>query len=412
MKKKIIAALLAVVMLTLPFVIPSVSADETTDKYNSKIDSLKEKEAEYQKELDEAKSDIADKEKYSDSLVSQIGVLSEEIEEYNNQISELNDDIYEKQLVINKAKKKITRQMEKLKERLYSIYVSGDVSSLEIILGAKDFSDFLDKVELIKTLSAYDKDLIDGIQKKLDAVKDEKAELQKSKTKVEGYRSELTGKQDKLNTLLEENEEVLASLYDDRDNAEQLIKNAKSQEAEIISKIEAYNARKAAEQEKNNNNNNNNNNSGNNGGGNDTPTPTGSYTWPVPGYYYVISPFDEDRGYSHKGIDITGGGIMGATVVAADGGTVIDSNNTCTHNWGKNGSCGCGGGYGNYVIIDHGNGKTTIYGHLSSASVSSGQTVSRGETIGYVGSTGWSTGAHLHFETRSGGVAYNPMSEF
>ena len=103
---------------------------------------------------------------------------------------------------------------------------------------------------------------------------------------------------------------------------------------------------------------------------------------------------------------------MGATVVAADGGTVIESNNTCTHNWGKNGSCGCGGGYGNYVIIDHGNGKTTIYGHLSSASVSSGQTVSRGETIGYVGSTGWSTGAHLHFETRSGGVAYNPMSEF
>jgi murein DD-endopeptidase MepM/ murein hydrolase activator NlpD len=227
---------------------------------------------------------------------------------------------------------------------------------------------------------------------------------------VESYRAALSEKQDKLNNLLEENEELLAGLYADRDNAEELIEIAKAQETEIQKKIEAYNAQKAAEAEARRNQG---SDDGDDSG--DTPAPSISgtgYTWPVPGYYYVISPFAEDRGYSHKGIDITGGGIMGAPVVAAESGVVIDSNNSCTHNWGKDGSCGCGGGYGNYILIDHGNGCQTLYGHLTSTAVSSGSSVSKGQTIGYVGSTGWSTGAHLHFETRSGGIAYDPMSEY
>lgn len=103
---------------------------------------------------------------------------------------------------------------------------------------------------------------------------------------------------------------------------------------------------------------------------------------------------------------------MGATVVAAYQGTVIASYNGCVHNWGKDGSCGCGGGYGNYVMIDHGNGKITVYGHLTNSIVSVGDTVSTGQTIGYVGSTGNSTGAHLHFECRYNGVKYNPMDEY
>jgi murein DD-endopeptidase MepM/ murein hydrolase activator NlpD len=164
-------------------------------------------------------------------------------------------------------------------------------------------------------------------------------------------------------------------------------------------------------------------NSGNNDTGHSTDNTSSSdrgysnpassgFAWPVPGHYYVISSFAEDRGYSHKGVDITGGGIMGATCVAALGGTVVTSNNTCSHNWGKSGSCGCGGGYGNYVLIDHGNGKTTLYAHLSSATVSTGSQVGKGQTIGYIGSTGWSTGAHLHYECRYNGAIYDPMSEY
>ena len=104
---------------------------------------------------------------------------------------------------------------------------------------------------------------------------------------------------------------------------------------------------------------------------------------------------------------------MGADVVAAKEGVVIDSYNGCYHNWPKEyGSCGCGGGYGNYVMIAHDDGKMTVYGHLSTTMVYTGQHVYQGQVIGFVGSTGHSTGAHLHFETRLNGVKYNPMTEY
>ena len=142
--------------------------------------------------------------------------------------------------------------------------------------------------------------------------------------------------------------------------------------------------------------------------------PSGSgFAWPTPGFTYLSSEWYEDREvYNHGGIDIAGAGIMGTPVVAAADGTVIASNSSCTHNWGKSYSCGCGGGYGNYVMISHAEGKMTVYGHLTSLTVSSGQSVSRGQVIGYVGSTGNSTGPHLHYECRLNGVRYNPMSEY
>ena len=103
---------------------------------------------------------------------------------------------------------------------------------------------------------------------------------------------------------------------------------------------------------------------------------------------------------NHKGIDIYDGNIYNAEIVAADSGTVIDVANYCTHDYGKNYSCGCGGGYGRYCIIDHGNGFWTLYGHANNIVVSVGQHVEQGQVIGYVGSTGHSTGPHTHFEVQ------------
>lgn len=124
-----------------------------------------------------------------------------------------------------------------------------------------------------------------------------------------------------------------------------------------------------------------------------------SWTWPVPGYSKILSGFCdvEGRSHSHGAIDIGGSGIYGATVVAANSGTVTQ---ICTDDRG--------GGYGNYVIIDHGNGKSTLYAHLSTVSVTEGQKVSAGQKIGNAGNTGFSTGPHLHFEYRVNGVRTNP----
>lgn len=143
------------------------------------------------------------------------------------------------------------------------------------------------------------------------------------------------------------------------------------------------------------------------------PELSSGYVWPLPGHYTLTSMWNEDRGsYNHGAIDIADGTVMNAAVVAAESGTVVLSNDDCIHNYAKEDSCGCGGGYGNYLMIDHGGGKATLYAHLTSLTVSSGTYVQKGQVIGYVGSTGWSTGPHLHFETRLNGEKYNPMTEY
>ena len=245
----------------------------------------------------------------------------------------------------------------------------------------------------------------------------EKAELEKDMDSLEAEEASLESDQQELNKILEENKELLAGLYKTSDKATSEIQNGALESDDIEKAISNYYAEKArleaerAEQERNNNSNSGGSSSGTIHGDLDI-SPSG-FVWPCPGYYYLTSEWNEDRGsYNHGAIDIADAGIMGADVVAAKEGVVIDSYNGCYHNWGKDGSCGCGGGYGNYVMIAHDGGKMTVYGHLSTTMVYTGQHVYQGQVIGFVGSTGHSTGAHLHFETRLNGVKYNPMTEY
>lgn len=133
-----------------------------------------------------------------------------------------------------------------------------------------------------------------------------------------------------------------------------------------------------------------------------------SFIWPAPGQSYISSPYGRRNGTMHRGIDIGDAGIGGKKIVASKSGTVKMVVNTCPHDYAKDYSCGCGGGYGNYVLIDHGDGTSTMYAHQRNVVVSIGQAVSQGQTIGYVGCTGHSTGNHLHFEIRINGSQDDP----
>lgn len=137
------------------------------------------------------------------------------------------------------------------------------------------------------------------------------------------------------------------------------------------------------------------------------------YLWPVDGYYNISSGFGRRSFSTHRGIDITGavaGQIAGAPVLAARAGVVSAINTSCTHNYAKSRSCGCGGGYGNYVYVAQGDGTQARYGHLSTVSVAVGESVAQGQAIGLVGSTGSSSGFHLHFEVRNAAdQPLNPM---
>ncbi|MGN0500968.1 MAG: murein hydrolase activator EnvC family protein [Ruminococcus sp.] len=391
------------------------------DALENRRQELQAESDRYQQILEKTKENIADQEEYVNALVSKVQVLDDKIELSHRSINELNGKIQDKQADIDNANKSIENQMNTLRTRLRNIYMAGNATDLEIIFGAKSFSDFLDKMELVEALSEYDNNLINSIQGDLENISKEKAELEKDMDSLEAEEANLQSDQAELNKILEENKELLAGLYKASDKATNELESGALESEEIEKAIADYYAEKArleaerAEQEKQNSiaNGGSSNGSGSSSIHDELEVSPSGFVWPCPGFYYLTSEWNEDRGsYNHCAIDIADAGIMGADVVAAKDGIVIDSYNGCYHNWGKDGSCGCGGGYGNYVMIAHDNGKMTVYGHLSTTMVYTGQKVYQGQVIGFVGSTGHSTGPHLHFETRLNGIKYNPMTEY
>lgn len=430
--KRILCAMLCVCMISIPMAIPTtVSAEDSISDLEQQLQQLEQENQKYQKILDDTKSDIAEKEEYKSALVSKVQVLDEKIAVTREKISSLNDDIKEKQDAYDKGLSEVEDQFDALANRLRILYMSGNATDLEIIFGAKDFSDLIDKMELVKSLANSDKELISEIQTKLDELSTKKESLEADKKDLETQQASLKSDQDEFNKLISDNDDILKNLYASNSEAQHSLESAALQSDEIEAKIsEYYAAQKAAAEQaakasQSSSSSSSSSSSGSSSSGSSSSgssssgsssviVPSGSgFAWPTPGFTYLSSEWYEDREvYNHGGIDIAGAGIMGTPVVAAADGTVIASNSSCTHNWGKSYSCGCGGGYGNYVMISHAGGKMTVYGHLTSLTVSTGQTVSRGQVIGYVGSTGNSTGPHLHYECRLNGVRYNPMSEY
>lgn len=412
--KRILCAMLCVCMISIPMAIPTtVSAEDSISDLEQQLQQLEQENQKYQKILDDTKSDIAEKEEYKSALVSKVQVLDEKIAVTREKISSLNDDIKEKQDAYDKGLSEVEDQFDALANRLRILYMSGNATDLEIIFGAKDFSDLIDKMELVKSLANSDKELISEIQTKLDELSTKKKSLEADKKDLETQQASLKSDQDEFNKLISDNDEILKNLYASNSEAQNSLESAALQSDEIEAKIsQYYAAQKAAAEHAAQAS--QSSSSSSSSGSSSVIVPSGSgFAWPTPGFTYLSSEWYEDREvYNHGGIDIAGAGIMGTPVVAAADGTVIASNSSCTHNWGKSYSCGCGGGYGNYVMISHAGGKMTVYGHLTSLTVSTGQTVSRGQVIGYVGSTGNSTGPHLHYECRLNGVRYNPMSEY
>ena len=430
--KRILCAMLCVCMISIPMAIPTtVSAEDSISDLEQQLQQLEQENQKYQKILDDTKSDIAEKEEYKSALVSKVQVLDEKSAVSREKISSLNDDIKEKQDAYDKGLSEVEDQFDALANRLRILYMSGNATDLEIIFGAKDFSDLIDKMELVKSLANSDKELISEIQTKLDELSTKKESLEADKKDLETQQASLKSDQDEFNKLISDNDEILKNLYASNSEAQHSLESAALQSDEIEAKIsEYYAAQKAAAEQaakasqssssSSSSSSSGSSSSGSSSSGSSSPgsssviVPSGSgFAWPTPGFVSLSSEWFEDREvYNHGGIDIAGAGIMGTPVVAAADGTVVATNSSCTHNWGKSYSCGCGGGYGNYVMISHAGGKMTVYGHLTSLTVSSGQSVSRGQVIGYVGSTGNSTGPHLHYECRLNGVRYNPMSEY
>ena len=358
---------------------------------------LEQEQEENDAKLASLKADQSKQQEYKDALDAQMQNLQSQIDGLNTQINGLDASIEEKNTAIAEKQKNIDEDVETLKERLCAIYMMGDASTLEILLQSESVIDMAQKVELLNIITEHDTKLIAQLTADMESIADEKAEIESEKEQVAAARTELESKGSELASVQAEAERVLEELNQSvasvQAESDRIAEEKAQASAEIDQWWKDYYAQLAAQ---------NNSSSGSSGGsssgsiGSGGYVSTGNFTWPVPGFTNISC------GYSsgHKAIDISGGGrtIYGTPIVAADSGKVA----TATYHYS----------YGNYVMIDHGGGYSTLYAHASSLAVSAGQTVTKGQTIAYVGSTGNSTGPHLHFEVRVNGNRQNPFNWF
>ena len=329
-----------------------------------------------------------------------MSLAQKEIDLCNKEINSINSKIAANKAEIEKKNAEIEADKLAFKKRLRAIYMSSSNSNVQILMGADDFSQFLQLSQLTASVSARDKLMIEKIVEAVEALEAKQVENNKLLEEQKSVKATITAKQNDLKAQSNEIQSVISQLNSEQ-NAAQAEMNRNSKElAEMQKELTAIL---------------NSANSGTN-----VVYDGGQFLWPVPSITKISSYFGSRWGTSHNGIDISNGGY-GAKIVAIADGVVTRSINNCSHNYPKYSDCcgvsGQGKGYGNHVVIDHGRGSdgntyAAYYAHMSSVAVSAGQTVKKGQTIGYVGCTGYSTGPHLHFGLIVNGSWVNPMKYY
>ena len=366
-----------IAMLASGLLLVSVSTMSRADDLNDKLQNLQE-------QINESRAQQENWQVVINEITEKLKTIQVELNEaagrlrsIQNEQEAINKQIKQTEEEIRKAEIHLKQRQDILNKRVRSIYMHGQLSYLEVITGAKSFSDFANRLELLKRIIHSDFKLIQEIQKQKALIEAKKDELQQKKNKLDALAEEAQKAEDQIRAKKEEQQEIMNEARRQKDAAAAM-------EADLIA--ESNNVRRLIQAR-----------SGSLQGEGSIVQGSGTFIWPCNGP--ITSPF----GYRthpifgttiyHAGMDI--GVDYGTPIHAADGGTVI--------------LAGWCGGYGNAVIIDHGNGLQTLYGHNTSVAVSEGQAVSQGEVIAYAGSTGYSTGPHCHFEVRENGEAVDPM---
>lgn len=233
--------MLCVCMISIPMAIPTtVSAEDSISDLEQQLQQLEQENQKYQKILDDTKSDIAEKEEYKSALVSKVQVLDEKIAVTVRKFQALTMILRKSRTLMTRDFRKLRISLTALANRLRILYMSGNATDLEIIFGAKDFSDLIDKMELVKSLANSDKELISEIQTKLDELSTKKKSLEADKKDLETQQASLKSDQDEFNKLISDNDEILKNLYASNSEAQNSLESAALQSDEIEAKISQY----------------------------------------------------------------------------------------------------------------------------------------------------------------------------
>lgn len=354
----------------------------------AQVDALKTKVAEAGKRKNELKAqlsgltnDLSALQKQISLLDSQIEAQQDEIDAQEELLTELTQMIADKTIELEESERQQAEQYAQLRSRLRYMVEHGTTSSLSILLSSDSFSDFLNRYEIIRQISLRDENLFEQLKAIRDKVLTEKQELEDTKKEAEDTKAQMEANKAELEAQMEAKRKQMESIQLAQKNVKDAYTAMIETEDELMAQYKKAAAEYAAQ----------------------STYVGGTFMWPLPAGNNVVTckygmrthPITGKRKL-HTGVDLRA--ATGTKVYAANKGTVTTS--------------GYSSAWGNYIIISHGGGITTLYAHMSKRSVSKDDKVKQGDIIGYSGNTGYSTAPHLHFEISKNGATYNPLNEF
>ena len=391
-----ITALVLILVLAAGISIQASSASTekvTEDAASTKsLQEAQDEKAQLEKALKEAQSTIEDLRDSKGDIESKVTELNKQlidisarITDLENQLTAKSEDIQETKDELAGAKEREAQQYADMKVRIQFMYENGQTSYLEALLSSRNISEFLNSADYIAQIQSYDRQKLTEYQDTVESIVNLEAQLEQEYTDLEALKSTVESNKATVAAMMRQKESELADISGDIEDAQS---DADYYAAEIQAQEELIAAIKRAEAEKAA------------AGVEEHPYTGGAFRWPCPSSTRVTSDYGtrvspmSGASSNHKGIDI--GASAGADIIAAADGTVTAASYSSAA--------------GNYVMIDHGGGLYTVYMHASSLLVSPGQTVSAGDVIAKVGSTGISTGSHLHFGVSLNGSYVSPWS--
>ena len=386
--------LILVLAAGIPIQASSASTEKVTEDAAStkSLQEAQDEKAQLEKALKEAQSTIEDLRDSKGDIESKVTELNQQlidisarITDLENQLTAKSEDIQETKDELAGAKEREAQQYADMKVRIQFMYENGQTSYLEALLSSRNISEFLNSADYIAQIQSYDRQKLTEYQDTVESIVNLEAQLEQEYTDLEALKSTVESNKATVAAMMRQKESELADISGDIEDAQS---DADYYAAEIQAQEELIAAIKRAEAEKAA------------AGVEEHPYTGGAFRWPCPSSTRVTSNYGtrvspmSGASSNHKGIDI--GASAGADIIAAAGGTVTAASYSSAA--------------GNYVMIDHGGGLYTVYMHASSLLVSPGQTVSAGDVIAKVGSTGISTGSHLHFGVSLNGSYVSPWS--
>lgn len=390
--KKVIAsgiAILLVLALVISFVATLRIYAYAAEANSNSVSSLRSEISGIQSERDSLKKQLESLSNKKSQLLENKSLLEKEAElnkiEISKQeelIKELDASIAQKTDELAQAELDESEQYETFKQRVRVMYEHGNLNYLELLLSSESFAEMISRLEIVSTIIEHDNKIMDELSETRQKISDTKLELESERQEQSELKTALLKNRDNIEAQIAKSEELSAQIKNDEETVKAIYDEMEKEEARLQKELQEQ----LAELEKNRKNN---------------TYVGGTMSWPLPGYTYISSPFGMRlhptlKVYKlHTGVDIPA--PKGTNILAANDGTVLTA--TYSKAWG------------NYVVISHGGGVVTLYAHMTNIKVSKGASITKGQVIGTVGTTGYSTGNHLHFEIQRNGVSEDPFEK-